>query len=431
MKRSELYARVWTMPITRLADELGISNVGLAKACRRHAVPVPPRGYWAKLKAGQEPPRTALPTLEPDIAVHFVTRDLEERARLKEAKRRREESSNAVAQSAVAKASVEFASNLDDAHPMVKATQRYCDRLPKLIERYERRGVDAWGMTRPEDRPPVERYGRYRLLQEGFLNITASPDIMDWVLRFHATIFKGLTDGGMLIARRDPPKNGPIGRGDGPVVEARFQGEVLSIEFSQGYRRVYLDAVELAKKRKAHSYVGEFEHRPSENLTFSLLGSEYGARKTWQGTGEKLQAQVQDIVRTAFELIPIQIELRKKRQDDLANARRDAEAAAILQRRADATAEQLKQAFALVEADSNVRRLKNYLDELEQRVADFQPPFDERARVWIRVVRKELEDSDPVESILRDCLTVPSWSTWPPAWWPEDTPAGDPSVEPE
>lgn len=51
MKRSELYAKVWATPMSRLAIELGISDVGLAKACRRHAIPAPPRGYWAKLKA--------------------------------------------------------------------------------------------------------------------------------------------------------------------------------------------------------------------------------------------------------------------------------------------------------------------------------------------------------------------------------------------
>lgn len=60
-KRSELYAKVWAQPMSRLAKELGISDVGLPKACSRHAVPAPPRGYWAKLHAGQTPPRTPCP----------------------------------------------------------------------------------------------------------------------------------------------------------------------------------------------------------------------------------------------------------------------------------------------------------------------------------------------------------------------------------
>lgn len=50
--REELYDLVWQKPISKLAVELGISDVGLSKICRRHEVPTPPRGYWARLEAG-------------------------------------------------------------------------------------------------------------------------------------------------------------------------------------------------------------------------------------------------------------------------------------------------------------------------------------------------------------------------------------------
>jgi hypothetical protein len=59
--RAELYAKVWSEPIVKIAKEFGISDRGLAKTCKRLEVPVPPRGYWAKLQAGKEvsklPPR--------------------------------------------------------------------------------------------------------------------------------------------------------------------------------------------------------------------------------------------------------------------------------------------------------------------------------------------------------------------------------------
>lgn len=41
--------------MTSLAQELGISDRGLAKICNRHRIPVPPRGYWAKVAAGERP----------------------------------------------------------------------------------------------------------------------------------------------------------------------------------------------------------------------------------------------------------------------------------------------------------------------------------------------------------------------------------------
>jgi len=91
MKRSDLYDKVWSAPMIKLAAELVTSDVGLAKACRRHAVPVPLRGYWAKLRAGQKPAQTPLPTPELDIAVHFATTDPDERARQKAVERKRAE----------------------------------------------------------------------------------------------------------------------------------------------------------------------------------------------------------------------------------------------------------------------------------------------------------------------------------------------------
>ena len=41
--------------MSTLAIEFGISDRGLAKVCGRHRIPVPPRGYWAKVTAGERP----------------------------------------------------------------------------------------------------------------------------------------------------------------------------------------------------------------------------------------------------------------------------------------------------------------------------------------------------------------------------------------
>lgn len=62
LTRQDLYERVWTEPIRTVALSLGVSDVGLAKACRVAGVPVPPRGYWAQRRHGKPtPPRPPLP----------------------------------------------------------------------------------------------------------------------------------------------------------------------------------------------------------------------------------------------------------------------------------------------------------------------------------------------------------------------------------
>lgn len=63
--RQELFKKVWEHPMSDVSKEYGISNVALRKRCVKLGVPVPERGYWAKLKAGKPVNKPAsLPTLQ-------------------------------------------------------------------------------------------------------------------------------------------------------------------------------------------------------------------------------------------------------------------------------------------------------------------------------------------------------------------------------
>jgi hypothetical protein len=59
--REQLYEQVWSVPIWTLCQQYGLSDNGLRKICKRLNVPVPPRGYWAKVEAGHKVRKVALP----------------------------------------------------------------------------------------------------------------------------------------------------------------------------------------------------------------------------------------------------------------------------------------------------------------------------------------------------------------------------------
>lgn len=61
MTRQELYERVWQTPTSKLTKEFGISDSGLGKICKRHNIPKPPLGYWAKVASGKPVERIKLP----------------------------------------------------------------------------------------------------------------------------------------------------------------------------------------------------------------------------------------------------------------------------------------------------------------------------------------------------------------------------------
>ena len=61
LTREQLYDQVWSEPLRSLAKRYGLSDVGLAKTCRRFGIPLPGRGYWAKKTAGHDVKRLSLP----------------------------------------------------------------------------------------------------------------------------------------------------------------------------------------------------------------------------------------------------------------------------------------------------------------------------------------------------------------------------------
>lgn len=72
LHRPTLFERVWSIPVAKLAKEWGLSGRGLSKACSRLKIPVPPRGYWARVAAGQRVHCPKLPSLPPGQAEEIL-----------------------------------------------------------------------------------------------------------------------------------------------------------------------------------------------------------------------------------------------------------------------------------------------------------------------------------------------------------------------
>jgi hypothetical protein len=64
VSRQELYDLVWSTPGTKIAGEFAVSDVAIAKHCKRLDVPRPSRGYWAKRAAGHNPKKVPLPLVQ-------------------------------------------------------------------------------------------------------------------------------------------------------------------------------------------------------------------------------------------------------------------------------------------------------------------------------------------------------------------------------
>jgi hypothetical protein len=121
--RHELYEKVWQFPLRKLAAEYGISDVGLAKVCRKLEIPLPGLGHWTKLACGHSIPRPPLPPLEnvpvlvrqirrPEIAV--LPEDTPELERIKR----------------VALSATPVVTRAMLAHPLIEKTRQVLNKAP-------------------------------------------------------------------------------------------------------------------------------------------------------------------------------------------------------------------------------------------------------------------------------------------------------------
>ncbi|QDU09614.1 hypothetical protein [Gimesia aquarii] len=120
LSRQQLYEQIWSTPASRLATEFGLSDVGLAKLCKRHDIPRPPRGYWAKKEVGKAPAQTPLPPGDDNddqVIVAFVEPEQYEKSGLSE------EIQKSETEEEKPEKEIEVAKSLRGAHKLITATK--------------------------------------------------------------------------------------------------------------------------------------------------------------------------------------------------------------------------------------------------------------------------------------------------------------------
>ena len=53
LTRRAMYDLAWSRPVSKVAEDLGISDVALKRICDKQGFPRPRGGYWAKRDAGK------------------------------------------------------------------------------------------------------------------------------------------------------------------------------------------------------------------------------------------------------------------------------------------------------------------------------------------------------------------------------------------
>jgi hypothetical protein len=81
LSREELFLLVWERPTQEIARAMGISDVALAKRCKKLQVPKPPPGYWAKIRAGKQSQKPLLKEFSEQLIVRDKARAKKQRVK--------------------------------------------------------------------------------------------------------------------------------------------------------------------------------------------------------------------------------------------------------------------------------------------------------------------------------------------------------------
>ncbi|CAN7363351.1 hypothetical protein LJR129_002156 [Acidovorax sp. LjRoot129] len=411
MKRSELYELVWKTPLRHLGPQLGMSDVGLSKLCRRYDIPVPPVGFWTRLAAGKPCLPTPLPPTDVDAVLRLPEKGKTAEQSVDATRLQQVRQTFSRAKNGIAVPPIEIPPSLDNCHPLVARTTRFFQSIEREEQKRARDRERAAGQGRPYFGGITGRHmsmGRY-ITGEGCLRITATTANIDWILRFHEALLRGLVAGGCHIVAS--------GKDSRNTVEIRRAGGSICLNFAE-------QAEKIVKPRSKGVFYDPTEYRARDVYKLKLERGWSAIARQWTGTRQQMEKRLPEITQAliAFpeaealrsKLVAEEAAMRAKAQQEADLARRIAAAAEEARaKRREARTSQLPRALAVGEALGDYHRVLDMLSRLEVIAGDKSE--EEALHTWIALVRDSLKD--PVHG-LADALRAEGAALDRPLWWP-------------
>jgi DNA-binding transcriptional regulator YhcF (GntR family) len=346
--RETLYTEAWKEPISIIAKRYNVSDVALAKVCRKLKVPVPPRGYWAKIRSGHQlnkPKLPKLPSGTPEVA--RISPNLDRSRTIPDAVRE-QLSFEAVPENRISEA--QFNRRL---HPLVNTTK-------KILE----------GKMGPGDRQPC-------------LDIRVSIGTRDRALRLLSALFYAIEERGFGVKVTPREKEGSV------VIIKREQ-----VRFSLEERS---KRVTVSPSMKASLYSSKFKFEPTGKLTFRI--HDYwteGLQKSWSdGARHSLEDQLNDIIPVLVDISLIAREKRLERDKKWALREEQERLRALDEARGSQLKADLQNWLAATQLREFIARIRDH------RISDESQPELLRWVEWANRVANRL---DPLGEGLGDFL---------------------------
>ncbi len=388
LSREELYALVWAEPMTKVAARFHLSDVGLKKICRKHWIPVPGRGYWQMLQAGQRVKQPPLPRTGQAPMIDITVRP------------RVPANDESLPQSVVQQAQTE--ENPENRIVVAERLER-----PHEVTQNTRRALNAG------------RLDDYRMLKchdPGAFYVRVRRPTIGRVLRIIDALVKACVTRGFLIKAGTPQ--------DRSQAKLIVNGETLGLSIEERLRR---QAHELTARERAElersrwSSAPKYDYVPTGELTLKLDGG-YGSglRSNWSdGRHQRLEDCLNQVIVSLVQMAAWLTAERLKREERERRFQAEQDRRAALRHRV----EQERQAVTKLEKDAQAwqraRTIRAYVDAVEAKARASGTPNDEQAN-WTVWARQQADRIDPLSENPPSVLDVKEEAIHPLSWWEWD-----------
>jgi hypothetical protein len=366
--RESFYATVWSEPMSRIALRYGVSDVALAKICRKMDIPHPPVGFWQRKKAGYNITQPPLPPLKRGVpeTVTLTGQPSAEGPAGEAARRIVEEKSE--------ENRITVPTRLATPHNLIRHT------------------VDALERSKPDERGLVSSWG-----SEGCLPIQVSRGSAPRAVRILNALIKAIEQRGFAV-KCEEMKVGMRNRSGAEILGEEIQ--FLVEEVVQRSDHVLTQAEEGYKRSHSWSSAPKYDYAVTGMLRIRINErTDNRMRKVWaDGRRRRLEDSLNDVMRGLIAVADAKRRDRKDREEREKQWRIEAERRAEAERQRLA-AERLKQELLQLAASwvtsQNIRAFITAAERAASERNGSIAPGSQTHR-WLEWARRQADELDPL-----------------------------------
>lgn len=362
LSRKELYENIWQTPTTKLAKAFGLSDVALGKICKKHLIPKPPLGYWAKLAHGKRVAQTPLLTIDnPGLEVIKIGK----RPPNSTIERVKSSTSNNDVQVVVSE-------RLTSPHPLVRWTM---DALKSEV---------------------ADQTGILRARIDGCHNVSVGRQSVGRAMRLMNTLIMALESQGstVTVVKQDRMRQTCV----------KILDETLEIELKEVLTRKEKQFTAAQLRERERSYWlrdrKEYEFCPSGNFVLGILTyCGEGVRKVWSdGKRQRLENCLGSVVvglRVAAEGVKaVRLERERWERERQENERKRLEE----QERRRKEEEKIKHLEQVVANWNQSRKIREFVSNVERAIAEAKEKHNKPLDLseWLAWAHRYADSIDPI-----------------------------------